>query len=138
MHVCVCVCVVGEKGRDRGMDVVLPVGPQHERQSALPAGILGQASARSARTGKHHVQEVLGVVEVVAGVDDGLADRGLVGHRRQRGHLGDEAVARAQLLRRVPAAAGAAERVGHVGDEQSSATKSSIVAAAGSSRAGLS
>ncbi len=53
-------------------------------------------------TRKHHVQEVFRVVEVVAWVDDGLADACFVGHGSQRGHLGDQAVAGAQLLLRVP------------------------------------
>ena len=45
-----------------------------------------------ARHRKAHLQEVGGVVEIVARVDERLADRILVGHRRDRRHLGDHAV----------------------------------------------
>ena len=44
-----------------------------------------------ARRGEHHAHEVLGVREVVARVDVRLADRVLVRHGHQGGHLGDQA-----------------------------------------------
>ena len=44
------------------------------------------------RHGKQHVQEILGVREVVARVNERLADRILVRHRGDGGHLGDQAM----------------------------------------------
>ena len=44
-----------------------------------------------ARHRKAHPHEVRGVVEIVLRIDERLADRVLVGHRRQRRHLGDHA-----------------------------------------------
>ena len=44
-----------------------------------------------ARHRKAHAQEVLGVVEIVLRINERLADRIFVGHRRERRHLGDHA-----------------------------------------------
>jgi hypothetical protein len=41
---------------------------------------------------EHHVQEVGGVVEVVARIHERLADVVFVGHRRERRHLGDQSI----------------------------------------------
>lgn len=91
-----------------------PGGPLRTGAACATGGCLHTVPARAAGrrwhhrvpTRKHHVQEVLCVVEVVAGVDDGLADGGLVRHGRQGGHLGNQAVAGAQLLLGVPARGG--------------------------------
>ena len=40
--------------------------------------------------GKHHVQEVASVAQLVLGVHKGLADAVFVGHRHQRWHFGDQ------------------------------------------------
>ena len=45
----------------------------------------------SARRREHHVEEVGGEAELRVRVDDGLAHRRLVGDRRDRRHLRDEA-----------------------------------------------
>ena len=54
-----------------------------------------------ARHREAHLQEVRGVVEVVARIDEGLADGILVGHGGQRRHLGHQAVARDHALLRI-------------------------------------
>ena len=54
--------------------------------------------------GRHridHVQEILGVGQLVARIHEGLSDRVLVGHRRNRRHLGDEPVRRDHALARI-------------------------------------
>ena len=45
-----------------------------------------------ARHGKAHLQEVRRVVEIVARIDEGMADRILVGHGRDGRHLRDHAM----------------------------------------------
>ncbi len=81
----------GEAHR-RGRGVLLVVGVQDEdaveRARDDRIDHVGLARHREA-----HLQEVRGVVEVVARIDERLADRILVGHRRDRRHLGDQAVA---------------------------------------------
>ena len=54
-----------------------------------------------ARNRKAHVQEVGRIVELVARIDEGLADRIFVGHGGDRRHLGDHAVARDLALGRI-------------------------------------
>ena len=61
-----------------------PHGPGHHRTDHI---IL-------ARRGEHHVQEVLGIAQVVARIDKGLAQGKLIGHRRDGRHLGDQTVRR--------------------------------------------
>ncbi len=51
--------------------------------------------------GEAHLQEVRRVIEVVARIDEGLADRVLVGHRGDGRHLGHEAVTRDHALLRI-------------------------------------
>ena len=73
----------------RGGAVLLVVGVQDEQHVQGP----GQDRRRLvvlARDGEHHVQEVLRVAEVVLRVDEGLADRLLVGERGDGRQLGDE------------------------------------------------
>ncbi len=83
-----------------GRGVLLVIGVQDEdqvhraRQHRIDRVLLG-------RHGERHVQEVLGVFEIVLGIDEGLADRVFVGHRRDRRHLGDEPVAGDDALTRV-------------------------------------
>ena len=57
------------------------------------------------RNGKGHPQEIAGIAQRVVGIDERLADRILVGHRRDCRHLGDQPV-RADL---------AVDRIGNVG-----------------------
>ena len=72
----------------RGRGVLLVVGVQHEdaveraRHHRVDAEIL-------ARHAEAHAQEIGAVAEVVLRIQERLADRILVGHRRQRRHLGD-------------------------------------------------
>ena len=54
-----------------------------------------------ARHRKAHVQEVRRIIEVIARIDEGLADRVFVGHGGDGRHLGDHAVARDLALDRV-------------------------------------
>jgi hypothetical protein len=54
-----------------------------------------------ARHTEGHVEEVLGVAEVVARIHERLAERVFVGHGRDRRHLGDQPVAGDQPLLRV-------------------------------------
>ena len=56
---------------------------------------------RLARDREAHLQEVRGEIEIVARIDEGLADRIFVGHGRDRRHLGDHAVARDRALARI-------------------------------------
>ena len=53
------------------------------------------------RDGKAHVQEVRRVIEIVARIHEGLADRILVGHGRDRRHLRDQPVRGDLALARV-------------------------------------
>jgi hypothetical protein len=48
-----------------------------------------------------HAQEIAGVAQVVARIEEGLADRIFIGHRRDRRNLGDQAVAGDQPLVRI-------------------------------------
>ena len=50
---------------------------------------------------KHHVQEILRVIEVIARIDKGLADRILVGHRGNRRDFCDQSVRSDHPLVRV-------------------------------------
>jgi hypothetical protein len=54
-----------------------------------------------ARHREHHVQEVLGIFEIVARIDEGLADRVLVGHRGDGWHLRDQTIRRDHALVRI-------------------------------------
>ena len=54
-----------------------------------------------ARHREHHVQEVLGVGEVVARINEGLADAVLVRHRREGRHLRDQPMRGDHALLRV-------------------------------------
>ena len=55
-----------------------------------------------ARHGEAHVQKIRRVIELVARIDEGLADRIFVGHRRDRRHLGDHADATPSRAARDP------------------------------------
>ena len=80
----------GEPHR-RGRGVLLVVGMQDEdaveRLGEHRVDLVGLARHREA-----HLQEVRRVVEIVARIDERLADRVLVSHRRDGRHLGDHAV----------------------------------------------
>ena len=52
------------------------------------------------RDAEGHAQEIAGVGQVVVRIDERLADRIFVGHRRDRRHLGDQAVAGDHALHR--------------------------------------
>ena len=54
-----------------------------------------------ARHGEEHVQQVAAVVEIVARIDERLAERVLVGRRGDRRNLGDDAVSEDLALPRV-------------------------------------
>ena len=53
------------------------------------------------RDAEGHLQEIAGVAELVVGIDERLADRILIGHGRDRRHLGDQAVAGDLALHRI-------------------------------------
>ena len=53
------------------------------------------------RNGEQHVQEILGVGQVVARIDERLSYRVFVGHRGDRRHLGDQPVRRDLALAAV-------------------------------------
>ena len=77
----------------RGRAVLLVVGVQDEEQ------VQGVAHDRVdleilARVAEHHAQEVADVVELVQRIEEGLADRVLVGVGGQGGELGDQPVGR--------------------------------------------
>jgi hypothetical protein len=80
----------GEAHR-RGAGILLVVGVQDEQQverlGVQRIDLVGLAGDR-----EEHVQHVRGVVEVVARVHEGLAERVLVGCRGDRRQLGDDAV----------------------------------------------
>ena len=84
----------------RGRGVLLMVGMEHQDavhrllDDRVDLVLLG-------RDREHHLQEVAGVGEVVARIDERLADRILVGHRRDRRHLGDQPVGRDHPLVRI-------------------------------------
>ena len=92
--------------RDRGVRLA-PVEPTRrtvevEAFCSWSACRMKMRSSARARTGltrylarhaEHHVQEVLGVIQVVARIHERLADRVLVGHRRDGRHLGEQPVA---------------------------------------------
>ena len=77
----------------RGRGVLLVVGVQDE-DAVERARDDRIDDVGLARHGEAHLQEVRRVVEIVARIDEGLADRIFVGHRRDRRHLGDHAMAR--------------------------------------------
>jgi hypothetical protein len=74
----------------RGRGVLLVIGVQREdpvhraAEDRVHHVILG-------RDGKAHAQEVRRIIEIVARIDEGLADGILVGPGRDRRHLGDQA-----------------------------------------------
>ena len=76
-----------------GGRVLLVIGVERE-DPVHGAGDHGVNLVILRRVAKHHVQEVLGVAEVVPGIHEGLAKGILVGHGRERGHLGDKPVGR--------------------------------------------
>jgi len=67
------------------------IGVQDEDALHRPH-LRGARTVGLARHREHHVQEVLDETQVVARIDEGLADRILVGHGGDRRHLGDEPV----------------------------------------------
>jgi hypothetical protein len=84
----------------RGRCVLLVVGVQNEdaiecaRDDRIDC--VGLARHREA-----HLQEIRRVVEIVSRIDEGLSDRVLVGHCRDRRHLGNHAVACYLALPRI-------------------------------------
>ena len=89
----------GEAHR-RGRGVLLVVGVQDE-DAVHRLGDDRVDLVLLARHREAHVQEVLGVVEIVARIDEGLADRILVGHGRDRRHLRDHAMGGDHPLLRI-------------------------------------
>ena len=80
-----------DQAHGRGRGVLLVVGVQDED----PVERLGQGRVDLvglARHREHHVQEVLGVAQVVARIDERLADRIFVAHRGDGRDLGDQPV----------------------------------------------
>ena len=78
------------KPHRRGRGVLLVVGVQDE-DAVHGAGEHRIGLVFLARHREAHAQEVRGVVERVLRINEGLADRIFVGHRRQRRHFGDHA-----------------------------------------------
>ena len=84
----------------RGRCVLLVVGMQDE-DAIQRAGEDRIDLVFLGRHGEAHAQEVLGVIEIVARINEGLADRVFVGHGGNRRHLRNHAVAGDRALQRV-------------------------------------
>jgi hypothetical protein len=95
----------------RGAAVLLVIGVQDEQQVERLVEHRRHHIGLG-RDGEHHVQEVLGVGEIVPRVDEGLADRLLVGEGGDGAGLGDQAddVELAILIRRRPRVEGRQRR----------------------------
>jgi hypothetical protein len=89
----------GEADR-RGRGVLLVVGVQDE-DAVQRAASTGLTLYSSHGTAKHMRRKFDAIVEIVLRIHEGLADVVLVGHRRERRHLGDHAHRRDHALVRI-------------------------------------
>ena len=84
----------------RGRGVLFVIGMQNEDavHCARKDGIdlVGFGRNREA-----HMEEILGIIEIVARIDDRLSSRVLVGHRSDGRHLGNQTAARNHALQRI-------------------------------------
>ena len=78
-------------GGRRSVLFVVCVQNEDAVEGACYDGINGVGLARDSEA---HLQEVAGVIQIVARVDEGLTDGILVGHGSDRRHLGDKAASR--------------------------------------------
>ena len=79
----------GDHAYGRRRTVLLVVGVEHQHHVER-CGDLGRGHVLLVRLGEHHVEEVLGVLEVGARVDEGLVDRRLVRRGGERAYLRDQ------------------------------------------------
>jgi hypothetical protein len=91
----------GARKADRGRRSVLLMVRVQDEDAVHGLGQHRVHLVLLARHAEGHVEEVLGVVQRVPRIHEGLADRVLVGHGRDRRHLRDEAVGRDQPLLRI-------------------------------------
>ena len=85
-------------GRGRGVLLVVRVEDEDAVERARHHRVHAILLARHR---EQHVEEVFGVVQVVAGIDERLTDRKLVGHGGDRRHLRDQAERRHHPLVRI-------------------------------------